>query len=283
MFRSMVVGTVLLALISVPVMADDDPVFSGPQAGEKLGGFTFRHLPQNGDAEDIDIVSQADGEPVLVIFVHALTRPSIGLTRAIADYAAKRKEPAVHSAVVFLTKDVTETEARIKRARHAMPKNSSIGVYTKGEEGPGSYGLNRNVTLTILVGKDGKVTDNFALVQPSLEADAVKIATAVIKATGGDETPKLAQIAPQAAMRKPAAAGNVENLRPLIAPVIQKTATKEQVDKAAAKLEEFAAKNPAAKKQIGDIARRIVNAGVLENYGTEAAQAYIKKWSEEFK
>ena len=57
--------------------------------------------------------------------------------------------------------------------------------YTEGKEGPGSYGLNRNVTLTILVGKEGKVTANFALVQPSTQADLPKILEEVAKVAGG--------------------------------------------------------------------------------------------------
>jgi hypothetical protein len=38
--------------------------------------------------------------------------------------------------------------------------------------------------MTVLVGKDDKVTANFALVQPSLQADGPKIAAAIADALG---------------------------------------------------------------------------------------------------
>ena len=66
-----------------------------------------------------------------------------------------------------------------------MPERSSIGVSVDGNEGPGAYGLNRAVTLTILVAKDNIVTANFALVQPSLPADAPRVLGEVVKLIGG--------------------------------------------------------------------------------------------------
>ena len=46
-----------------------------------------------------------------------------------------------------------------------------------GIEGPGNYGLNRKVTLTLLVAKGTKVVANFAIVQPN-ETDAPKVGAA---------------------------------------------------------------------------------------------------------
>ena len=66
-----------------------------------------------------------------------------------------------------------------------MPTDVPIGISVDGKEGPGAYGLNRNVTLTVLVGKDNVVTANFALIQPSIPADAPKILAEVVKLIGG--------------------------------------------------------------------------------------------------
>ena len=52
-----------------------------------------------------------------------------------------------------------------------------------GAEGPGNYGLNRNVTLTILAANEGKVTANFAIVQPN-ETNAPRVLAAVAKLVG---------------------------------------------------------------------------------------------------
>ena len=56
---------------------------------------------------------------------------------------------------------------KVARARDSLRWRVPVGVSVDGLEGPGSYGLNRNVTLTVLVGKAGRVRANFALVQPS--------------------------------------------------------------------------------------------------------------------
>jgi len=54
-----------------------------------------------------------------------------------------------------------------------MADKAPTGISPDGEEGPGSYGLNRKMTLTILVANKGKVTANFALVQRTLREVAV--------------------------------------------------------------------------------------------------------------
>ena len=64
--------------------------------------------------------------------------------------------------------------------------------------------------------------------------------------------------------------------------MIQKDATPEDIDKAVAKLEKYLEKNPKNRLQVGDIARRIIKAGKLKNYGTKHAQEYLTKWSKEF-
>jgi hypothetical protein len=50
------------------------------------------------------------------------------------------------------------------------------------------------MTVTVLVAKDGKVTGNFALVQPSVAADGPKIAEAIAKALGSEKGPTLEEL-----------------------------------------------------------------------------------------
>jgi hypothetical protein len=243
---------------SLPQDSDEEPVFSGPQVGEKLPPLPARYVfdPQAG--EDFDPVELADGKPLMVIFVHGVTRPSVGLTRAVAEYAATRKEDGLHTAVIFLGEDATETEGMMKRARGALPKGVELGLSVDGIEGPGAYGLDRKMSLTILVAKEGKVTANFALVQPSMAVDAPKIGQAIVELVGG-EVPKFEQ---PGAMR-----GGVsdEEFRGLMAPLIQRDATEKEVDAAAERIKQAWATNPAIKTRVGEVASRIVGAGVLEN------------------
>ncbi len=69
---------------------------------------------------------------------------------------------------------------------HALHSETPTFVSVDGKEGPGSLGLNRKVTLTILVGNKGEVKANFALIQPSLQTDLLPIANAMVDLIGGD-------------------------------------------------------------------------------------------------
>ena len=86
-----------------------------------------------------------------------------------------------------------------------MTKAPPVGISIDGAEGPGSYGLNRNVNVTVLVGKDGRVTANFALIQPS-ELDATKILGEVVKLVGGTAPTTAESIFLSMPTRRPAAA-----------------------------------------------------------------------------
>jgi hypothetical protein len=58
-----------------------------------------------------------------------------------------------------------------------------ICISLDGKDGPAAYGLNDKVTLTILLIKDAKVVNNFALSDPN-ETDARKILPALKKLAG---------------------------------------------------------------------------------------------------
>jgi hypothetical protein len=119
-----------------------------------------------------------------LVFVHERNRPSLGLARVICDYAATKKTDGMTGGLIFLTADATGIADWVKVATAALPKGVTIGISTDGAEGPGAYGLNRKVQLTVLVVKDNKVAANFALVQPSVAADGPKIAGAIATAVG---------------------------------------------------------------------------------------------------
>jgi hypothetical protein len=284
------VCVVVAILAALPVGAED-PVFSGPQVGEKLTSFKARGVLDDLAGKDLDLVKQADGKPLALVFVHELTRPSLGTIRTVMNYAAAaHKEGKLVAGVVFLGDDVTALENKLKQARGALPKDVLIGISTDGQEGPGAYGLNRKMTLTVLVAKDSKVTANFPLVQPSAQADAPKIAAAIAQALG-QKPPTAKELGldgatasgrPKAGAPKPGDARQDPNLGPLLRAVIRKDARPDEVDEAAKKLEAYLAKNAAAATQVGQIARRIIDGGVLKNYGTERAREYIQQWAKKY-
>lgn len=255
----------------------EDKIFSGPQPGEKLSSFKSRGLAGDLAGKEFDLVEMAKDKPLFIVFIHERTRPSLGVTRVLMTYAEKRKKDGLTSGVVFLTDDATELETWAKRATAALPANVPLGISTDGAEGPGAYGLNRKVALTVLVGKEGKVTGNFALVQPSVQADVPQVLKSLVAALGGGEVPTLADLGvPQERNADPV------NLRPYLMPVIKLDAKPEEVERAAKAVEEYVEKNPAARKELGRIGRTIVDSGKLKDYGTPPAQEYLKKWAEKY-
>jgi hypothetical protein len=273
----------LFNLLGQVVTNGQDEVFSGPQVGEKLVPFTVRGVFDEEVGKDLDWVTQAGGKPLVLIFVHEVNRQSIALTRTLSDYTKSRAKDGLTTGVVLLDDDATAAENQLKRIRHALAPGVSTGVSLEGREGPGSYGLNRNVTLTVLVGKENRVTGNFALVQPSLQVDLPKILTSVVEVAGG-EVPKLEELpGMREAMRNQPATGNADlNLRPLLAPLIRRTASPEDVDRAAQAVEERAAQDAAVRREVGRIANTIISAGKLKDYGTPRAQEYLTKWAAEY-
>ncbi|MEN9557492.1 MAG: hypothetical protein RLZZ232_3778 [Planctomycetota bacterium] len=260
----------------------ESDVFSGPQPGELLPPLTLRQVLGADAGQETDPVKVANGGPIVLVFVHDINRQSVSMTRILTGYTKTRAEDGLQTGVVFLSDDATAAEAQIKRMEHALTAGIVTGVSVDGREGPGSYGLNRNVMLTILIGKAGKVTANYALIQPSLQVDLPKILKSVVEVAGG-EVPNLKDLPGMAGMvRRENQADEELNLRPLLQPVIRRDASAEAVEKAALEVEKQAAQNPRIRKEVARIANTIINAGKLQDYGTPKAQEFLKKWATEF-
>jgi hypothetical protein len=284
-------GFVLCWVCVGMVQQDGDTVFSGPQVGEKLEPFSVTGVLGSTAGKEIDFVTEAAGKPIVLIFVHDINRQSVSMTRILSAYTASRSADGLHTGIVYLADDATEAEETIKRIKHALTPEAPIGISPDGREGPGSYGLNRNVMLTILVGKENKVTANYALVQPSLKVDLPKIVEQIIAVAGG-EMPDMDKLVPSGGM---AATGRPTETKPaqdvlprefdprsLLRLVIRKQATPEQVDAAAAKVELAAANDENVKREIGRIANTVMKSGKLKEYGTETARKYLEKWAKEY-
>jgi hypothetical protein len=281
MVRTLLLAFVVLALTHLESRAQEK-LFSGPQVGEKLPPFKVRGFFDSDAGKELDFVKQAAGKPIVLVFIHDVNRMSLSLTRNLTAYTAGRAKEGLATGVILLGDDVTESENALKRWGHALAREAPLGISLDGREGPGSYGLNRNVTLTILVGKNDKVTANFALVQPSIQADLPKILEAVAKVAGGpvaklEDLPGLKEM-----LSKQAPQQDDPKVVDLLRQIIQKTATPEQVDKAAAALEEYVKKNEAARKDVGRRARTIVESGKVADYGIPKAQEYLRKWAKEY-
>ena len=148
-------------------------LFSGPQPGEKLPPLMAKGINGETKGKTFDVIAKADGQ-LLVLFLQDESglglRGLLGISRLLAQIAEKSEQAMLMSAV-FLgdTPDTVENQA--SRLVSHVPSGVLLSISEDGREGPGSYGLNRNVAQTVIIAKDGKVLYNFAFTQPMLRAD----------------------------------------------------------------------------------------------------------------
>ena len=148
-------------------------IFSGPQPGEQLPLLKAKGI--NGETKDktFDVIAKADGQ-LLVLFLQDETglglRGLLGISRLLAQTAEKSKQK-MHISAVFLGDTPDTVENQVSRLVPHIPSGVLLGISQEGREGPGSYGLNRNVAQTVIIAKGGKVLHNFAFTQPMLRPD----------------------------------------------------------------------------------------------------------------
>ena len=147
--------------------------FSGPQPGEKLPPLKVKGISGETKDKTFDVIAKADGQP-LVLFLQDETglglRGLVGVSRLLAQTAEKSKQ-SLHISAVFLGDTPDTVENQVSRLVPHIPGDVLLGISQEGREGPGSYGLNRNVAQTVIIAKDGKVLHNFAFTQPMLRPD----------------------------------------------------------------------------------------------------------------
>lgn len=173
------IGIAVLTMASAANAAEE--VFSGPQPGEETPPFKVLQVTAPMQAKEIEIDATKKGSSLLVFF-HKVSEPAIGLAITLEWYAHQQKK--LNHQYVLLTEDKGKSEQMVKRwARRPFFAKGAMSISLDGQEGPGRYGLNRNVLMTVLVAKDGKVVSNFALQAPN-NTDAPKILKALAKSIG---------------------------------------------------------------------------------------------------
>lgn len=191
------------ALATSPVAQADDEkpkatdavkerIFSGPQPGEEVKPFKVLQVKAD-QTNELEIVKETDERTTLICFVHKLSnddRILFGL--GLVDfYASRHKELTSH--FVLLSDDRPKMTAMLRGwARGSLFTKSLVSVSVDGVEGPGYYGLNRNVAMTVLVVKGNKVVKNLVFEAPN-QRDLQTIMAAVAKALGKPE-PTLAEV-----------------------------------------------------------------------------------------
>lgn len=142
-----------------------DPVFSGPQPGEQLRGFSVTPPTRTGRDEDFDPVALAAGKPHFLMFVD-----DADLVEDITAWAAVRNirnnsRTGLAATAVILSHDratIDDNFFNSSKMAYILSRICQIGYAPEGRDGPGAYGLDRNIRMTILItDAKGKVLYNF--------------------------------------------------------------------------------------------------------------------------
>jgi len=141
-------------------------VYSGPQAGETLTGFTVIPPRRNHLEEEFDPVAAGLGKPHFMIFIDdSDIEEGIGAFINAAWMVDKKSKTGLAASVVILAHErTTEIPFNTKDDNFWNVLNAvyRIGYAPDGRDGPGAYGLNRDLPMTIILADaEGKVIYNF--------------------------------------------------------------------------------------------------------------------------
>ncbi len=283
MFKNILSCGLLLSLCAWSAAQDQvDKVFSGPQVGEAIPGFNFKPAFGNEAGTDTDFVTAAGDNPIVVVFVHKFSRPAFGLANAVMRYCDQEGGDDLHRGICFLSGDPTETQNRLNRIQNYFPENTLVGYSTEGIEGPGAYGLNRNVEVTVIVANQKKVAANFALVQPAAHADGPKILQAIANVTGSDKSPDINKYLPNNQSIQDAPIAIDPNLMAQIRKLNSKDAAEQQVEEAVTEIEKLIKDNNPLQRQLGSVVTRWVRNKRVDSIGNIEHQTTIKQWAKDY-
>lgn len=254
--------------------------FSGPQKGERLPELKVKLVFGEEADKTIDLVKRAAGRPTLLVIVNESNRPAARLTRCLMNFAEMRAEK-LFAGVVYLDRDPKAAEQQLKQAVSWWKVAAAVGVSLEGVEGPGGYGFNRHVNVTVLVADKGRVTSNYALVQPS-ETDAPKILKDVVALAGG-RIPTLAEVAfLSAPTAKPAdapwhiAPADVQ-MRRLICDALAANNSK-SAHLAAIAVEEYVGDNKTRQAALNHVAKYLLQRRTREAVVGQPVAKHLRRW-----
>lgn len=154
--------------------AQEKQVFSGPQPGEELPPLSATSVWGESEGKSIDVLRLAGDRPHVLLLMDdngVGLRGMYGFTR-LADQVARRANADLQVSVVFLSDDpATVTRFAENVGGGLGDKLDVLAISPDGRDGPGAYGLNRNVSQTILFAKGGVVQHNFVFLQGMLYPD----------------------------------------------------------------------------------------------------------------
>ncbi len=140
----------------------EKPIYSGPQSGEKIPSLTAINLRGDQAGQEFDPVDLAGDKLHLMFFVRksrTFGRFLGQLRQQLQSIEENSKQPWAMS-VIVCTDDANEAEKSFSVLDQRYPKNLIVALSKEGSAGPPAYGLDKNLTATVIVAKNGKVAHN---------------------------------------------------------------------------------------------------------------------------
>ncbi len=168
-----------------------EPVYSGPQPGEKLRGFSVIPPRRNNLGGQFDPVALALGKPHVLIFPDdSDTAEGIGAFAGAVETIAKNSQTGLAASAVILGHERTTGIGFTTLPDFYWDwfnKVYRIGYSPDGRDGPGAYGLDRNIVMTILIADaKGKVLYNFPFRETLQDRPDPHVVGALADAVGED-------------------------------------------------------------------------------------------------
>ena len=153
----------LTSLCLAAAGAFQDEQFSGPLPGEPIVG--FEAVGMNGELRDEvrDYVADFAGATTVWCFIHEVSRATSRTIRALDAACVERKDAGLETLFVLLGKDQDETERYGLELPGLLEVQSPLAVSLDGHEGPGAWGLNREMSLTVIVTRGDITVASFPL------------------------------------------------------------------------------------------------------------------------
>ena len=155
-------GEVKIAKPSDWIKNLDNPIFSGPQPSENIPSLAVTNLRGDQAGEELDPISMAEGKLHLMLLVSQSRTFGrfLGQLRRQLQAIEENSKQAWAMSVIVCTDDPNKAKKSFAVLDQRYPKNLLVGLSNDGSAGPPAYGLDRNLTATVIVAKNGKVTHN---------------------------------------------------------------------------------------------------------------------------
>ena len=144
----------------------EEPIYSGPQAGEKILPFAALNLRGNTAGQEFDPTELAGEKFHLMFFVREARTFGrfLGQLRTQLQAIEDNSGQPWAMTVIVSTDDANEAEKSFAVLDQRYPKSLIVGLSKDGAAGPPAYGLDKNLTATVIVAKGGLVQHNLPYV-----------------------------------------------------------------------------------------------------------------------